>query len=71
MQGSLAQLDTRNPVLYIDFPEGRLKFQGTIVFPRQKYMTLRLSQKNVMCEDTFESMVSQLRRNCMLKSRLA
>ena len=71
MQGTLAQLDTRNPVLYIDFPEGRLKFQGTIVFPRQKYMTLRLSQKNVMCEDTFESMVSRLCCKFMLRSRLA
>ena len=57
MQGTLSQLDTRNPVLYIDFPEGRLKFMGTLFFPKNKYMTLRFAQKEVLCEDIFESMV--------------
>lgn len=57
LQGSLARLDTQNPVLYIDFPEGRLRFAGTIFFPKNKYMTLRFAQKEVLCEDIFESMV--------------
>lgn len=35
-QGTLAQLDSRNPVMYIDFPEGRLKLFGTLTFPRNK-----------------------------------
>lgn len=26
--GTLANLDTKNPVMYIDFPEGRLKLFG-------------------------------------------
>ena len=59
MQGSLAQLDSQNPVLYLDFPQGRLKFLGTIVFPRNKYMLLKFGQKDVLCEDVFENMVSR------------
>lgn len=57
-QGTLAQLDTRNPVLYIDFPDGRLKFFGTIVFPHNKYMVLKIGTKDILCEDVLESMVS-------------
>lgn len=59
MQGSLAQLDSQNPVLYFDFPQGRLKFLGTIVFPKNKYMLLKFGQKDVLCEDIFENMVSK------------
>ena len=57
MQGSLAQLDSQNPVLYVDFPQGRLKFLGTIVFPKNKYMLLKFGQKDVLCENIFENMV--------------
>ena len=57
MQGSLAQLDSQNPVMYVDFPQGRLKFLGTIVFPKNKYMLLKFGQKEVLCEDIFENMV--------------
>ena len=57
MQGSLAQLDSQNPVMYVDFPQGRLKFLGTIVFPKNKYMLLKFGQKEVLCEDVFENMV--------------
>lgn len=28
--GTLAQLDTKNPVMYMEFPDGRLKFFGTL-----------------------------------------
>ena len=58
MQGTLAALDSRNPVLYINFPEGRLKFFGTIVFPKNKYMVLKFGNKDVLCEDVLENMVS-------------
>lgn len=56
-QGTLAALDTKNPLLYIDFPEGRLKFFGTLVFPRNRYLVLRLGQKDIICEDVLENMV--------------
>lgn len=55
--GTLARLDTRNPVMYIDFPEGRLRLQGTLTFPRNKYLVLRTGNKEVLCEDVLESIV--------------
>ena len=62
MQGTLAQLDSQNPVLYVDFPQGRLKFLGTIIFPKNKYMLLKFGQKDVLCEDIFDNMV----RSCWI-----
>ena len=57
MQGSLAQLDTQNPVMYIDFPLGRLKLFGKLVFPKNKYMVLKAGQKDVLCESFFDMLV--------------
>lgn len=57
MQGALSQLDTRNPVLYIDFLEGRLKFLGTLMFPANKYMVLKFGNREILCEDVLDSMV--------------
>ncbi len=56
-QGSLAQLDTKTPVMYVDFPAGRLKLFGTLCFPKAKYLALRFGPKEVLCEDVFENMV--------------
>ncbi|WOK94830.1 DNA-binding protein RHL1 isoform X3 [Canna indica] len=57
--GELADLGTRNPVLYLEFPQGRMKLLGTHVYPKNKYLTLQLtkSAKGVTCEDVFESMI--------------
>ncbi|XP_021888399.1 DNA-binding protein RHL1 isoform X3 [Carica papaya] len=57
--GELNNLGTKNPVLYIDFPQGRMKLFGTIVYPKNRYLTLQFSRggKNVMCEDCFDNMV--------------
>ena len=60
MQGALSQLDTRNPVLYIDFPGGRLKFLGTLVFPANKYMVLKFGTRDILCEDVLDSMVDPI-----------
>ena len=57
MQGAMSQLDTKNPVLYIDFPEGRMKFRGTLMFPANKYMVLKVGNRDILCEDVFDSMV--------------
>ena len=38
--GTLAALDTRNPILYINFPQGRLKLRGTILCPKTKILCL-------------------------------
>ncbi|KAL5721374.1 hypothetical protein ACHQM5_005026 [Ranunculus cassubicifolius] len=57
--GELKDLGTKNPVLYLDFPQGRVKVFGTIVHPKNRYLTLQFSKggKNVMCEDHFDNMV--------------
>lgn len=37
-----------------------MKLFGTIVFPKNRYLTMQFSRggKNVMCEDNFDTMVS-------------
>lgn len=70
LQGTLAQLDSPNPVMYIDLPQGRLKLFGTLVFPHQKYMVLKLGAGEALAEDLFESLVSsggqrELTPHCM------
>jgi hypothetical protein len=51
-------MDTKNPVLYLEFPTGRLKLFGTLAFPHNKYMVLRLGGGGaVLCEDVFETLV--------------
>jgi len=40
--GDITQMDTQNPVAYIDWAgEGRLKLQGTIVHPKAKMLLLK------------------------------
>ena len=53
----MAQLDTQKPVLYIDFPQGRLKFFGDLIFPKNKYLVLKAGHKDVLCEDIFDMLV--------------
>ncbi|KAK1404192.1 DNA-binding protein RHL1 [Heracleum sosnowskyi] len=57
--GELKDLGTKNPVLYLDFPQGKMKLFGTIIFPKNRYLTLQFSRggKNVMCEDNFDTMI--------------
>ncbi|XP_057545339.1 DNA-binding protein RHL1 isoform X2 [Amaranthus tricolor] len=57
--GDLTDLGSKNPILYLDFPMGRMKLFGTIVYPKNRYLTLQFSRggKNVMCEDCFDTMI--------------
>ncbi|XP_057446661.1 DNA-binding protein RHL1 isoform X1 [Lotus japonicus] len=57
--GDLKDLGTKNPILYLDFPQGRMKLFGTIVYPKNRYLTLQFSRggKSVMCEDFFDNMI--------------
>ncbi|XP_057804120.1 DNA-binding protein RHL1 [Salvia miltiorrhiza] len=57
--GELKDLGTKNPILYLDFPQGQMKLFGTIVYPKNRYLTLQFSKsgKNVTCDDYFENMV--------------
>jgi hypothetical protein len=60
--GDLDRLSTKNPVLYLNFPQGRMKLFGTILYPKNRYLTLQFSRggKNVLCDDYFDNMVSLL-----------
>ncbi|TKY44927.1 DNA-binding protein RHL1 [Spatholobus suberectus] len=57
--GDLKDLGTKNPVLYLDFPQGQMKLLGTIVYPKNRYLTLQFSRggKSVICEDYFDNMI--------------
>jgi hypothetical protein len=50
-------MDTLNPVLYMDFPQGRLKFMGTIVHGTNRWLTLSFGKRHVQCEDCFDHLV--------------
>lgn len=55
--GVLKNLDTKYPFMDMHFPEGVLRFHGTIVFPKNKYVSLKVGNKEVYCEDIFESVI--------------
>ncbi|KAK8657041.1 hypothetical protein V6N13_098975 [Hibiscus sabdariffa] len=57
--GELKNLGSKNPILYLDFPQGQMKLFGTIVYPKNRYLSLLFSRggKNVMCEDYFDNMI--------------
>ncbi|KAL0853774.1 hypothetical protein Bca101_058926 [Brassica carinata] len=57
--GDLDRLSTKNPVLYLNFPQGRMKLFGTILYPKNRYLTLQFSRggKNVLCDDYFDNMI--------------
>lgn len=59
--GSLSGLDTRTPVLYIEFPpHGRLQLRGTLVFPKNSMIAIKgtkSANRPVQVVDTFETLV--------------
>ncbi|CAN4087874.1 unnamed protein product [Withania somnifera] len=57
--GELKDLGTKNPILYLDFPQGQMKLFGTILYPKNGYLTMQFSRggKNVVCEDYFDNMI--------------
>ncbi|XP_060204314.1 DNA-binding protein RHL1-like isoform X2 [Lycium barbarum] len=57
--GELKDLGTKNPILYLDFPQGQMKLFGTIVYPKNGYLTMQFSRggKNVVCEDYLDNMI--------------
>ncbi|KAL6559302.1 hypothetical protein OROGR_004419 [Orobanche gracilis] len=57
--GELKDLGTKNPIMYLDFPQGQMKLLGTIVYPKNRYLTLQFSKggKNVTCDDYFDNMI--------------
>ena len=55
--GIMKNLDTKCPCMDMEFPEGVLRFYGTLVFPKNKYLSLKIGANDVLCEDVFESAI--------------
>jgi len=61
--GALAGLDSPHPVLYVEFPQGRLKLFGALVSPKATNYALlnvedhRNRKDQVLIEEVFESLV--------------
>lgn len=58
--GRLEEMDSAHPILYLEFPQGQFKLTGTIVYPKNKYLTLNCHAKgnSTICEDIFTAIVS-------------
>ena len=56
--GTLTGLDTATPSLYIEFPEGRIRLRGTLVYPKNAWLGLKSSGKKVVkCQEVFETLI--------------
>jgi hypothetical protein len=59
--GLLQGLDSSTPTLDIEYPDGRLRMHGVLVFPRNPLLTLKCPSgkaKPVHCADTFETVIA-------------
>ena len=65
--GELKQLDTKNPVLYLEFSEGRLKLFGTIMHCKTRYLSLnyrctgtaaQAQKQGLQCRGIFHSYIA-------------
>lgn len=47
-----------------------MKLFGTILYPKNKYLTLQFSRggKSVMCEDYFDNMVGVFHKSCFFNN---
>jgi len=64
--GTLDKMSSKNPVLYVEYPQGRLKLFGTIVYPKNTFLALSYkknptkSQKTkvgLQCSGSFDAYV--------------
>jgi len=60
--GSLEKLNTPTPVLYIDFPQGRLKMLGTVMYPKAKFLPIQYAsnqkkKSSLTCRGTVGEMI--------------
>ena len=56
--GSIERLDTPNPEIYIDWPgKGKLRLQGTLLYPRGRYLTLQSRAGQLLCDETFDNII--------------
>ena len=58
LQGELEGMDTQTPLLYMAFPGGRFRLEGTFAYPKSRYTVLKLgSRQSVQLEHAFEHIV--------------
>eukprot|EP01137_Pigoraptor_chileana_P032471 Opistho-2@21885 len=55
--GTLARLNTPNPAMYIDFPEGRLVLLGTLVHPKNRLLVFQCKSSEVQCDEAYDKLV--------------
>eukprot|EP00051_Salpingoeca_urceolata_P013396 m.167994 g.167994 ORF g.167994 m.167994 type:complete len:471 (+) comp17784_c0_seq2:131-1543(+) len=55
--GELRHLDTEQPCLYVELPQGTVKFHGTLVYTHNSYLALECRQRSVTCAEQFDSLV--------------
>lgn len=56
--GTLHGLDSRTPALDVEFgTEGRLRFRGALVFPKNALISVRARRGGVSIEDVFETLI--------------
>ena len=56
--GTIANMNTGFPVLYIDFPNGRVKLQGRLVEPKNSIMPLQFKKGGkVVVKNTVKTMI--------------
>ena len=46
--GTLTDLDTLTPTLYLDYPQGRIKCPGAVVYTASKFISFQLSRSGMV-----------------------
>ena len=54
--GTIHNLDG-DPYMDVAFPEGVMRFRGSLIFPENKYLSLKVGNREVVCEDVFDSLL--------------
>jgi hypothetical protein len=63
--GTLADLDTQNPSLYLNYPQGRVKCPGTLLYTQHKFVTLQLNRSGVCVHNSLAPSVHTRLRSCL------
>ncbi|GLE05903.1 hypothetical protein PINS_up015084 [Pythium insidiosum] len=59
--GCCGNLESHQPTLYLEFPQGRLKMEGEVLFPKKnRFVTLQFpsNARSVVCQDVFDRVVT-------------
>lgn len=57
--GTLSDLNTNKPKLYIEFPQGRIKMCGTILYPKNKYIAVKYQKTEAQKSNKFTPLNSR------------